>query len=79
MKTLQKWPEYKRVGDTREWMKRTEAAKQRLEIALAALKQFEGFWRSGNAVPVERAVIRADHPAVTGLYDAIAAIGEIPK
>lgn len=58
--------------------KRYQAAMARLRVAVEALKEFEGFWRIGNSVPVERAVIRQDHQAVLRLYETLAAIGELP-
>ena len=69
------WSHYTRATYERA---RADAAMTRLRVAVEALKEFEGFWRSGNSVPVERAVIRQDHQAVLRLYEALTAIGELP-
>lgn len=52
----------------------SNAWEARCRLAYAAMKEFEGFWKSGNSVPVDRAVIRSDHQAVIKLYEALAAI-----
>jgi hypothetical protein len=49
-------------------LEKAEAENARLR---EALNGFTGFWRSGNNVPVERAVIRSDHPVVIKLYETL--------